>query len=303
MNHQILFFGPEPYRVGKEISTKSVKDGDIIITADLLAKNKVNDNFKYINYNVALDRPPFLRKPKFEYDLEKITLFNLKYKILCYNRRTHIHRLILVYYLLNNENVKKNSLISIACKTYQNEFNFSKFFGLLKNKKEIQNIFNFYKNLNEDVKIDECNLFSNLGIIFSEDAYQKSFISLVTETNIEKDVLFTSEKTYKPIFAQQPFLILGNTGTLKYLKSIGFKTFDKWFDESYDDEIEFENRLKKILSVVEYICKLSLEDLTKIRIEMNEILIHNYKHFLTIDIAPSEIKLFGINQKKEKKYL
>ena len=47
-----------------------------------------------------------------------------------------------------------------------------------------------------------------------------TFLHLVTESDIEEHILFVTEKTFRAIYACQPFVILGNTGTLKYLKSL-----------------------------------------------------------------------------------
>ena len=45
--------------------------------------------------------------------------------------------------------------------------------------------------------------------------------------------------------------MVGNPQSLKVLKKQGFKTFDKWWDESYDDEFDFHKRMDKIVEVME----------------------------------------------------
>ena len=57
---------------------------------------------------------------------------------------------------------------------------------------------------------------------------------------MDKGTIFISEKTWKPIMVGHPFIMVGNKNNLKFLKDLGYKTFDKWIDESYDD-IEDEN--------------------------------------------------------------
>jgi hypothetical protein len=73
---------------------------------------------------------------------------------------------------------------------------------------------------------------------------------------------------------------MGNTHTLKKLKELGFKTFSNWWDESYDDEMDLEKRIYKIIKVLEEIASWDLEKCTTIRNEMKEILIHNYNQML-----------------------
>jgi hypothetical protein len=63
--------------------------------------------------------------------------------------------------------------------------------------------------------------------------------------------------------------------TLEYLKTFGFKTFDRWWDESYDQEEDHEKRLMKIFDVIDFINSKSLEELKTIYEEMRGILEHN----------------------------
>ena len=64
-------------------------------------------------------------------------------------------------------------------------------------------------------------------------------------------------------------------GTLKYLHEHGYKTFDKFWDESYDSCTNHEERLYKIFEVIEYIESKSIEELKDIYKEMESILSHN----------------------------
>jgi hypothetical protein len=45
---------------------------------------------------------------------------------------------------------------------------------------------------------------------------------------------FITEKTFKPIALQHPFMVFGHSGTLTRLHELGFETFPEIFDESYD---------------------------------------------------------------------
>lgn len=67
--------------------------------------------------------------------------------------------------------------------------------------------------------------------------HDDSYFSIVH--NIDYDSidnrLFVDEKIIKPIYFGQPFLHIGHSGSLEYLRSIGYETFPELFDESYDD--------------------------------------------------------------------
>ena len=90
--------------------------------------------------------------------------------------------------------------------------------------------------------------------------------------------LFFSEKTYKPILHRHPFMLVGTQGMLKKLKSFGFQTFNKWWDESYDDEPTMQGRVIKIIEVLSKLNSMSITELKAMRNEMNEILEHNYQN-------------------------
>ena len=78
---------------------------------------------------------------------------------------------------------------------------------------------------------------------------------------INSDYVFITEKTLKPIMNLHPFFVVGNPHTLKKLKELGFKTFDCIWDESYDNELDLNTRIEKIISEVKKLTNISLEEL------------------------------------------
>jgi hypothetical protein len=119
----------------------------------------------------------------------------------------------------------------------------------------------------------------NLAVNITVEDYERTFISVVTETLIDEGTLFFSEKIWKPIMLGHPFIVYGNQYSLKYLKGIGFKTFDKWIDESYDNEADGDLRSKMIVNELDKFNNMSLDELKKIREEMFEICQHNFNYF------------------------
>lgn len=112
--------------------------------------------------------------------------------------------------------------------------------------------------------------------------HKATFMSIVTETLIDESVLFISEKIWKPIVVGHPFMILGNVNTLKYIKSLGFKTFDRWFDESYDDDPIHHKRVDIIVNEINKLRDKSVEDLKLLREEMKETCVYNRNRFIEI---------------------
>ena len=108
---------------------------------------------------------------------------------------------------------------------------------------------------------------------------QSALWHVVSETVFYYDKLHLTEKIFKPIFSKRPFILVAAPGNLAYLKSYGFRTFDRWIDESYDNEKDHQTRLEKITVEVEKLCNLSPTDLKKMHQEMREILEFNFNHF------------------------
>ena len=59
------------------------------------------------------------------------------------------------------------------------------------------------------------------------------------------------------------------------MRERGFKTFSKWWDESYDDEIDGWLRLKKIMELILEISKRTQKELLDMYIDMSDVLQHN----------------------------
>lgn len=108
-----------------------------------------------------------------------------------------------------------------------------------------------------------------------------SFLHIVTETvwdnyyfdtDIRMDFM---SKTGRALATPTPFIAYGNVGLLKHLKELGFQTFDKWWDESYDDIEDFRIRLDSIKKLICDLIQLPMEEKIRMRNEMIPIFKHN----------------------------
>jgi hypothetical protein len=116
----------------------------------------------------------------------------------------------------------------------------------------------------------------------SPDSHKNSYLYLCTETFINGEYKSLTEKVFKPIVNFQPFLFIAYPGVLELLRSLGFKTFSPLIDESYDNDPDEIKRLSMIYSELNRICSMSKEEIHAWYWSMEEILIHNYNHFLNI---------------------
>lgn len=139
-----------------------------------------------------------------------------------------------------------------------------------------------YKTLLPDPPVLIIDTDVTTGTLSANDDLETLSLGLfhvVTETIFYDEKLHLTEKIFKPIVARRPFLLVGAPGNLAYLKSYGFRTFDRWIDESYDLEKDPDQRLAKIVNELDKLCKLSELELIQVYNEMQEILEYNFQWF------------------------
>ena len=178
------------------------------------------------------------------------------------NRMAREHRVMLTSKLINN-GLRDSGYITWANGRNHKYIDYTENYPEIQNEQfDILDVEDILKqNPTMNIPVEHCN---------------KSFLFLVTETHFKNKTIFISEKTFKPILLQMPFVSLGNPGTLSVLKDLGFKTFDKWIDESYDTNMPLDKRCDIIVSEINRLSKLSSQERLNIRTEMADILEHNY---------------------------
>jgi hypothetical protein len=112
----------------------------------------------------------------------------------------------------------------------------------------------------------------------SSDMYNDVFCSIVNESSFLDITTYISDKTLTAIMNCIPFVIVGPPHALKTVQQMGFKTFHKYWDESYDNEFDHTKRIYKIFKVIDTIASFSKDELVKMQEDMQDILIYNKKH-------------------------
>jgi hypothetical protein len=112
-----------------------------------------------------------------------------------------------------------------------------------------------------------------LSLPSSRRFYQEGYISFVTETFFWY---------FKPISMLHPFIIMGQPGILKHLRSMGFKTFHGWWDESYDDILDPNERFTALLKLYSTLSSYSHKTLADMMYEMADILQHNFNLYKSL---------------------
>jgi hypothetical protein len=294
------------------------KEDIIVVTSNLRANDDKN---QLVLNDVIIDNYTIFPYSYFQHNLwfENCKLLNTecKYRIfndfyhflnlnkhikkdfhfLSFNRVTKLHRIAIFGELMTNDNFKNKSIVSMGA--IQNNNNKDEFFHQIINNinpnysKSINKLLNFFKTYDSTKHYiyDESDLENNKASNINKKAHSKSFVNIVTESLIDNRSVFFSEKIYKPMVTAQPFILFGNPYSLKKLKEYGFQTFDKWWDESYDNEINFTKKLEKIITIMEEISTWDMDKCYTITQEMQSVLENN----LNILINTKEIeKLYNI---------
>ena len=126
---------------------------------------------------------------------------------------------------------------------------------------------------------------------------QQSFLHVVTETVFDYPTVFISEKSIKPIIYKRPFILVSSVGCLANLKKIGFKTFSRYWDESYDLIQDPAERMLAIIKIIDSICAKSITELQELCIDMQDILDYNFNYYKT-EFKKKELEKFESACKK-----
>lgn len=139
----------------------------------------------------------------------------------------------------------------------------------------------------KDIPYDEVKdyYYTPNFIIPDPKLYKDVFLDFVLETfnhrgtyddGIYGHINFFTEKIFKPTLTCRPFMVLGNKFYLRDLKEkFGFKTFDKFWDESYDEKDDIRDALPIMFENMKYLNSLSFNKLEEMLLQMRSILEHN----------------------------
>jgi uncharacterized protein YktA (UPF0223 family) len=162
----------------------------------------------------------------------------------------------------------------------------------------------YYFGVQSDEYLEALNLINRAPIRSSEkfsypivndnaiieicDWYKDIFVDVVCETFSNGNVFFLTEKFWRSVATKTPFIIQGPQYMLRRLKQLGFKTFDRWWDEGYDEDpyLYSQNEIKKILANLSVLSITELETMYK---EMLPTLEHNYNQMLNLQFKDFDI--------------
>jgi hypothetical protein len=200
-----------------------------------------------------------------------------KYKMLTFMGKPYSHRARLANFIYLND-LKKYNIVS--CLTPYDDIEISNWKQELQLSEEFLNTLPWeYDATADDVHHHiKCTLTSKP----EKQAHMDSYLSFVSETFFEYTSgddnpyeLDMTAKTTKPIVTMQPFILHAQIGALSYIKSLGFQTFDKWWDESYDNIEIHDDRYKHLINIYKSISLTPHKELASMIKDMYPILEYN----------------------------
>lgn len=252
-----------------------------LLAEDIVKENKYGYKAKgFSTFEAPLK--PASQIPKYN-PTDKANLF------LNYNRRPRVHRLLFLHNVIK-DGIMDRGLCSYGSETFNDADYFVKNGRIL--YKSAANPHGSYDRICEvdqevcdnldkhELRIGDQSLVDNLALTpYVYEDYSSTFLSVVNETNIDNNILFLSEKIWKPILLEHPFLVIGNPFTLQKLREMGYKTFGDYWDESYDEITSFPDRIRAVNNILIDLSKKSVAELKALRVEMEDILAYNRATF------------------------
>jgi len=106
------------------------------------------------------------------------------------------------------------------------------------------------------------------------DYAKNSWVACISESHVTSPFPWLSEKWYQAVNNSLPMIMLGPQNHLDLFRDFGFKTFDKYFDECYDKQSSFEDRMNEVVTLLKNIGRI---DNKLVWYEsMRDVLEHNY---------------------------
>lgn len=120
---------------------------------------------------------------------------------------------------------------------------------------------------------------ANLNIL---PKYRDIFVDIICESRIMGNTFLVTEKTWRCILAQRPFIVIGPTNFLHNLQRLGFITFDDFWNEIYD-QTNNQERLHRIEDIIEEISCYNIDKLNTMLAKMKPIFEHNLRIFHSLN--------------------
>jgi hypothetical protein len=129
--------------------------------------------------------------------------------------------------------------------------------------------------------LSETSASASTSADFDMKDYESTEIEVVLETLFDDDRCHLTEKILRPIACGQPFILVATQGSLEYLRSYGFQTFDNIWNEAYDCVSDPLTRLTDITKLMYEISQWDTKTQNKKLAQAREIANYNRELFFS----------------------
>jgi hypothetical protein len=207
-----------------------------------------------------------------EIDFDRYLTAEKKYLFLNLNLQPRVHRIFFLQRLLASR-LDKHALYSFAtlydkniypdCQHNNWRIDLHNALHLISKKSQgvteldLLTLYNTVTNTLQPKTLDSDIVFEGLdqNFVYNTEWVYSTCFEIVAETggfvDYPESSPVMSEKIFKSIFLKRPFMINGDCGNIRFLKSFGFNTFEDLFDESYDSYINMFDRHDVIFRNIE----------------------------------------------------
>lgn len=281
-------------------SCSFTKDNVYFFTSNLLINNIKSKHISFVGLNyfeshiwhipsITRDFPNRVEN----YRSTELTKYQNKVKVktphtfLSLNRQPRDNRIFLATLLKSCRSTSAKTLLSLGNeKLRPQSFDLSRLpfnLDVIKDIRDLKNISEYvshtFNELKKGLYVDIKNLQKINTHSQFEELFNTSSISIITETETDNRTIFFSEKTFRPITAFHPFFLIGSKNSLKHLRSLGYKTFSKWWDESYDNYDNVYDRIYYAFKEIQRLSYMNQGAILEIIKDMEPTLIHNFNNF------------------------
>lgn len=195
------------------------------------------------------------------------------------NRRIKAHRIMLVGKLIEEQLIDKSLVSFFPNCEGDNVLDAIKHRCIYLSDQQKENYSNW---LNKEFVLDSDretinNNYQSRSSDSLRNLFKRSYFSVICETRFNEPEISITEKTYNAIAHKHPFIIVGNPYFLKYLRTLGYKTFHPFINEKYDEITDHKQRLNAIISELKRLASLSKKDLDILLTTITPIIEHNHR--------------------------
>lgn len=220
-----------------------------------------------------------------EYHKNIPTHKTIKYHFGNFVSRTTMPRLVIASHLFTNYQNKTCQTFHYDCTNYYhkthieldkllneygpNSVEFDEAVSLLKSSPVIQTPVNSYPILHctKGTLTEPCQWYPNF------------FVDVICETWPNESGFYVTEKFWRAVATKTPFIIYGPRYVLTNLKKLGFKTFDNYWNEGYQEDFS-RDRINLIKQVLKQLSNEPIDNLVNMYHDMQSILDHNHEIFM-----------------------